>query len=35
MLRTVAQALETATNLDAAALGIDEVLEWIRKEQTE
>jgi hypothetical protein len=30
MLRTIAQSLETATNLDAAALGIDEVLEWIR-----
>jgi hypothetical protein len=27
ILRTIAQALETATNLDAAALGIDEALQ--------
>jgi hypothetical protein len=27
ILRTIAQALETATNLDAAALGVDEALE--------
>jgi hypothetical protein len=27
ILRTIAQALETATNLDAAALGVDEVLQ--------
>jgi transposase len=34
MLRTIAQSLETATNLDAAALGIDEVLAYL-KEQPE
>jgi hypothetical protein len=35
MLRTIAQSLETATNLDAAALGINEVLEWIHGSNTD
>jgi hypothetical protein len=34
LLRTIAQSLEAATNIDAAALGIDEVLEYARNTDT-
>jgi hypothetical protein len=34
LLRTIAQSLEAATNIDAAALGIDEALEHARNTDT-
>jgi hypothetical protein len=34
LLRTIAQSLEAATNIDAAALGIDEALEYARNTDT-
>jgi hypothetical protein len=34
LLRTIAQTLEAATNIDAAALGIDEALEHARSTDT-